>query len=584
VAKFDAVALLIQRFRAADAGFIATPEMGPALAAICRRLDGLPLAIELVAPRIRVLPVAAIAAALDNRLPHLVRGPRDAPARHQTMRAALAWSYQLLDPCPALVFRHAGAFVGGWTLAAANAVVPSLSDVELLDAFDDLVTQSLVQRDDIGEEPRFRALEVVREFAAEQLAASGEAGDAGQRHAEFYLDLAQTTALTMGGDHLGAALSRLELERGNLRQAILWALDHHDAEMALRLCASLRMLWYVRGSLREGRALFAAALALRPALPPTRVRGLTEAAALARHQGDFPAAATLAGEAVALARITEDARLCTDALLQQGFIAHLAGDYTTARSSLVESERLARTTGDRLAIARAVHHLGFVAMHGDADVPRAATLQQEALSVFRALGHRRHVATALIATTQPAVARRDHGAAWAAIREALAIIDDLEDLPLLVYALHNAAAVAADQRDHERALRLLGAVDSVERVTGAAPWPAMTRVTERWLRAALMALGERGVATLRGQGAALSPADAVAYAVNGDGVGRSGGLTRREHEIAALVAEGLTNREIAARLFISERTVDGHVARVLGKLDFRNRAQIAGWIAAKTGT
>ena len=577
VMSFDAVALLVDRMQAVDHAFEMSNEVASALARICRHLDGLPLAIELVARLVRVLPVAAIAEVLEHRLPHLVHGPVDAPDRHRTMRDAIAWSVELLDADAKRTFGHMSVFVGGWSLAAACAVLDQPDEAAVINALDELISQSLVGRGVGEDEARFQFLEVVREFAGENLVAAGEEASAQRRHALFYLASAEKLGENLTGSGMADALDKLERDRGNFERALRWAIAASAVDLALRLGIALRLLWYVRGSVRQGRDLFDQALALSRGSGGLRARALAEASTLARQQGDFAAAAVLAGKAVELARAAGDRRALGNALFQQGFVGHLRDDFGGARSSLEESAELARADRDPRGLAMALHHLGFVAAHADGDANAAWALQDEALLLALELGNRRQVATILMAKTELALMRHQHDAGWKLIREALGIIVELEDRPVLVPALQVGAALAADERRYVFALRLLGAIDSLERATGAAPWPTLSRITTQWLGVAEQSLGSRRAARLRAQGARLSPSDAAIYAQEGED--EEDPLTRREHEIAAWVGEGLTNREIASKLFLSERTVDGHVGRVLAKLGLRTRSQIAAWVA-----
>ena len=579
----DAVALLVSRLEALDSRFRLSDTDVPLVVAICSRVDGIPLALELAAARARSLPLSAVLDALESHLPLLTGGARDQPARQRSMADAVAWSYELLDARTAAVFRRLGMCVGGATLDTAVALAADLAcdDVALLDVVDELVAHSLLHR--AGGEARYRMLEVVREFAAEQLERAGEAGETRRRHAHHFLAVAEDAATHLAGPEQAAWLDRLEAERPNLTAALRWAVDDGDAGVALRMCLSLRLLWYVRGPLAEGRSLFAAALAIPGAPPPLRARVLVEASALARHLGDFAAARRLVEEALAIARSTEDDEdLLAAALLHQGFILHLLGDYETARAALEESLAIRQRTGDMLGVARAAHHLGLVAYFGDADLALAWEMQCRSLALFRELGNQRHAATALIAMVELARARGELHRARDLLGEVLAHVSRLDDTPLLVYALHHAAALAADEAQPLRAVRLLGAAEGLERSSGAAPLPAVAAGSDRWLPAVQRRLGGRRLAALRGAGARLGAAAACALAVatHDDG---DDPLTRREHEIAELVAAGLTNRTIAERLVVSERTVDGHVARILAKLDFTSRAQIAAWVASGEG-
>ena len=572
----DAVAFLVGRLEAVDGRFTLHDEDLPSVVGICRRLDGLPLALELAAARSRVLPVRAILAALEEGLPLLTLGNLDMPERQRTMAGALDWSYRLLDPTGAAVFRRLGASRGGADRNACEALAGDLGldPVQLLDALDGLVCHSLIHR--TGEAPaRFGMLEVVREFAAGQLAAAGEERAARRRHALHYLALAEQAQLA--GPDQAAWLDRLQPDAANFTAAVRWAVDEPEADLALRLCLALRFLWYVRGSIAEARSLFAEALALPGARPALRGRALVEAAALARHHGDLPGARHLTAEALRIARQQGGPKLLGAALLQHGFVLHLLGDYPGARSALEESLAISHGRDDRLGVARALHHLGLVAYFGDADTGLAWELQARGLALFRELGNQRHVAATLISMGELARARGEPATARELLAEAVGHVRRLDDTPLLAFALHPCAALAADQGQLHRALRLIGAAEGLERASGAPAWPALAAGQAAWLPSAERRVGPNRTAALREAGRRLTPGQAAELATCDDD--RPDLLTDRERQVAVLVAEGLTNRAIAERLVVSTRTVDGHVAAVLAKLGFATRAQIAGWVA-----
>ncbi|GAC1344833.1 MAG: LuxR family transcriptional regulator [Candidatus Dormibacteria bacterium] len=579
LAQLDAVALLADRLGAAGAAVDSSPTGMRLLAGVCRLVDGLPLAIELAAARGRVQPIAAIHAALTRRLPRLEHGPVDAEPRHRSMRDAIAWSVELLDPAAGLAFRHAAVFLGGWTAEGLSAVLPEADPPSLAVTLDALVDRSLVVVEATATgSTRYRMLEVIREFGLEQLSAT-EHTVARRRHAAHLLRVAQAAATASAGPLLRQSLDSLEAERDNLRAALRWALEAGDTETAESLCLAQRMLWYVRGPLHEGCEAFAAALALPQGDDGRRSRVLSEAAALERQRGALVRAASLSAEATVLARRSGEPLAVAGALLQQGFIAHLRGEFGAARTALEESADLASGLDD-VAFARALHHLGIVLHFGSSADVEARPLHDRALAIYRAHGVLRQVATVQVGIAELERSAGNHRAAHRAMREALQLFAELGDLPVLSYALEEAAAIAATEGRYDRALRLLGAADNVEAITGAPTWPVLARSSESWLPQAVASLGATRVARLRRSGGGLNPAQAIEFACGtDDGTAAEHSLSRREREVAALVAAGLTNREVATRLFLSERTVEGHVARILDKLDFRTRTQIATWVS-----
>lgn len=577
----DAVAFFLARLRAADSGFSPTAADVVLVARVCARLDGLPLALEIVAARARSLGLAGLLDALNRHLPVLGEGPRDLPERQRTMASALEWSRGLLSPAAATSLSRLAVAVGGVDLAAARALAGEPGDeVGALEVLDELVRHSLLTRVETDASTRYRMLEVVREFALAQFS-SEELDEARRRHADHFLDVARSAARGFDGPQQAALLDQLGRDSANFAAAVGYAVDRSDAASALRLCLSLRFYWYVRGSLSDGRALFARALAIPEVEPLLRARGLVECAALARHQGSYDESAGMLSEALRLIGDQHEG-IRAGALLQQGFVAHLRDDYQLAQASLEECLAIREAASDQLGVARALLHLGFVARGADDDVPRAWELQSRALAIFRELKNVRHVATALIPMADLARARGDLPAARRLMNEALSCLGDLADTPLLAHALYVAAGLAADDGQFNRAVRLVGAAEALASADRAAPWPSVERSAQRWLPLAVGALGRPRMDALRAGGAAMGFADAIALA-GSDADAARGPLTAREWEVAELVAAGLSNRAIAEKLVLSTRTIDGHVSRILTKLDLRSRAQIATWVTTTSG-
>lgn len=573
----DCVTLLVARLGAAGRPVAVDDRIGPVLADICRAADGLPLALELVASRARGLPLATLREGLQHRLSALDASARDLPVRHRTMRAALAWSCELLDTTTATVFRRMSAFVGGADLEAVAAVTADL-DLDrpaLIAALAELGGHSLLR---IQDDPaRFGMLEVVRQYAAGLLTDAEEDGATGRRHAEHFVAVAELAAPHFSGPDQADWLERTQRDAANFAQAIRWAVANDEPDLALRLCLALRFLWYVRGPLAEGRSLFEAALAVASATPRLHALAAVEAAALARHQTDYPAAKAWLDRALAVALAEDDLDLKAAAELQQGFVAHLQGDYELARTALSSCIARRHETGDEFGKALASHHLGLVAHYGEGNLGLAWEMQSRCLALFRRFDNQRHIATALIGMTELARARGELDVARKVLRESLACIEPLGDVPLLIYALHHAAAIAYDEGHSTQALRLIGAADEFERTSGALTWPAVRAGTDRWLGRARGSMGSSRADAVLESGRGLAFADAILLAVRADDAADP--LTSREREIAGLVADGLTNRAIADRLVVSERTVEGHVTHVLAKLGFSRRSQIAGWFA-----
>lgn len=568
----DAVQFLINRVRAVDPASD-WPVDQDRLHEICERLDGLPLALSLVASRARTFSPAEIMLALDKRLPLLIGGGADLPERQRTMTTAIAWTYDQLDEAPAALLRRLAICVGGADLGTVHAMAAGLgwSEPAGLAALEELLTSSLLER---GSDGRFRMLEVIREFALEELARRGEREAAEQAHLAHFAAVAEEWARATAGPDQYAALDRMAQDAPNLTAAIRGAIERGEATDAVGLCISLRFLWYVRGPLVEGQAFFAAALAL-PGVPPRlRAKALIEAAALARHSGQLAGAATLTREAVSLARDDGDPSLIATALLQHGFVGHLRGDFQDARAALTEALEIRRQLGDVLGEARALQHLGLVIHFGDGDPAAALVLQQQAHALFDEVGNRRHLAIAMVLEMDLARELGDLRTARSLVAPVHQAIAELQDQPLRAHALYVTASLLADEGHRSQACRVLGAARNIERVCGASVWPVISAGVERWHPAVVAALGRPRVEALEAQGAAVERVDLLVTRSNDDL------LTRREREIASLVAQGLTNRAIADQLFLSPRTVDGHLGRVIAKLGCGSRAGIAAWVTA----
>ncbi|HMA33271.1 MAG TPA: tetratricopeptide repeat protein, partial [Chloroflexia bacterium] len=404
--KVDAVALFVARARAVQPAFALTPANAAAVAAICLRLDGLPLAIELAAARTRLLPPAALLARLERQLPLLTSGARDLPLQHQTLRDAIAWSYDLLDAREQAVFRGLGIFVRGCTLAAAEAVVgdqePALraakgsgirdqrSGFAVLDTLADLVDKSLLRP--IGgteEEPRFGLLETIREYALEQLAAAGETDALAERHGSYYLALAERAMPELSGQQQAHWLACLDAEHDNLRAALRWAHAQGAAVLGWRLAGALWRFWWTRGYWSEGRAHLTRALALVPAPddPGTwayRATAANGAGSLAAAQGDYAAATALYTESLTLYRRLGDPGRVASTLNNLANLAWYSRDYAAARVLYEESLALWQAAGDKAGCALALGNLGNVVLSAE-DYAAARAFYSDSLALLREL-------------------------------------------------------------------------------------------------------------------------------------------------------------------------------------------------------
>jgi predicted ATPase/class 3 adenylate cyclase len=405
LSQYAAVELFIQRALAVNPDFRVNNENAPAVAKICVRLDGLPLAIELAVARIKLLPPRAMLARLGHRLELLRGGARDLPDRHQTLRQAIAWSYNLLEASEQALFRRLGVFVEGCTLEAAGAVHHAVNgpvggseqSLDVLEGMASLVDKSLLQQEEQGNgEPQFRMLETIREYGMECLTTSGETQAIQRAHADYYLALVEVTEPELTGPEQTVWLDRLETEHDNLRAALRWAEESGETEIGLRLAGALCQFWLVRGHLSEGQEQLARLLTLVGTSIRTaaQAKALTGAGNLAHNLGDYAAARAFSEESLAIWREIGDKGGIAASLNHLGWAAWRQGDYAAARSLSEEGLAIWREIKDKQGIATSLNNLGWVAHH-QGDYAVARTLHQESLALRRDLGDKWGIAFAL---------------------------------------------------------------------------------------------------------------------------------------------------------------------------------------------
>jgi non-specific serine/threonine protein kinase len=588
-ATSPAVALFVDRARAVHPGFALTAENAPAVAEICGRLDGLPLAIELAAARSQLLAPAELLARLGDRLDALGEGPRDAPARQRTMREAIAWSNDLLAPAEQALFRRLGVFVGGFDLAAA-IVVAEGGGRGVERGVEGLVAESLLQTvadgmGDVGAGPRLRMLETVREFALERLDAAGEEAAARDAHARYYLALAERAAPELRGPQGRAWLGRLTTDLDNLRAGLAWYATTGRAAAGLRLASALHWFWSVRGLYREGQG-WLERLLVAGAAAPSAVRAAALAAAgwLAFSQRDTEAAATHLEAALPLAQQAGDAAALGEVLALLGAVAATREDLAQAEAFFEEALALARATGRAWAVAGSLTSLGILA-YARGDLARSRARHEVASVVARAGGAWLEQVNNLGCLAMTVLAQGDLPSAFRLERERLDLALDLGlDVDPSSFALF-----AADAGQAERAARLFGAAAAWAAAAGV-PW-----VTEPYRPPfeAVVAkirdeLGEEGFAASWAVGMNFSPDEVLAEALAVEVPAQAApppappldpahdlGLSPREAEVLRLVAQGRSNQEIADALFISVPTVKVHVRSVLTKLGVESRTAAA---------
>jgi non-specific serine/threonine protein kinase len=594
-----AVLLFVARARAVTPNFALTDQNAATIAEICQRLDGLPLAIELAAARVKALPPAALLARLERRLPLLTGGSRDVPARQRTMRDAIAWSYDLLSDAEQTLFRRLGVFVGGFTLEAAEAVggQPD-ADVDLLDGVMALLDASLLRLEEQAEDaPRYQMLETVREYALEQLELCGEADDIRARHATHFVALAERADAEFFGSQEIAWLDWCTAEVANLRAVLEWSThDGRDPVLGLRLGAALWWFWLRRASLREGRAWLERGLAHGQGVPTgVRAKALAVAGELANFQADYAPALAWLEESLALSATIPDPMGLAQAQL-------FLGDCLQSRDELEASipPLEAALSGFRTLEATGwagctLYYLAVTAarMH---NVARARALADEALHLCRQAGFRSGMAMTFGRLGTQAFQEGRYDEAEQHFREALALRLALNDRYGMANQLTELAQVIAAQGKAERAARLDGAAAALRHATGATIAQAQRADYDQFIAALRDRLGHDRFEALWTAGHPQTAEHAVASArelitetlagsvssSRSDAPRSPAGLTPRERDVLRLLVAGQTDREIAATLFIGPRTVQTHVANVFVKLTVNTRAEAAA-VAVRRG-
>jgi predicted ATPase/DNA-binding CsgD family transcriptional regulator len=598
LAQFEAVTLFEERASAAVPGFAITTRNSDAVVRLCQRLDGVPLALELAAVRVRVLSVEQILARLEDRFRLLTMGSRDALPRHQTLRAAVDWSYDLCTEAERTLWARCSVFAGDFDLDAAESVCAcdGLTVDDVFTGIAGLVDKSVLAREDRGPHARYRMLETIRQYGAERLAETGERDRFRRRHRDFCLSLAEQSDFC--GPQQAGWMKRLRAERPNLWAALDYCLTVPGEEATgLRLASALGMYWVGSGLVRDGRYWLDRAMAADSRPSPARARVLWLTGWIAFLQGDNAASVELLTESQDLARRLGDETELTYAIQYLGE-AEMFVDLTRAVPLLDEALARHRAKGTWTAPALLIFGQCARAAFLRGDVARALALVEECKAVCASLGERW---TLSWTKWNLAVIRwelGEHEQAAGELREALRIKEDLDDRLGIPFCVDMLAWVANSGGDAHRAAVLFGAAEKMWQRIGRplAGFEILLRWRANAMSGSRAALGDRAYDTAAHQGAGLSQREIIAYAV-GEG-GRTaraaaGGkpepppqpvLTRRERQVAELVATGKSNKEIAALLVISQRTVESHVDHILGKLNFTNRTQIAAWLAARTAT
>lgn len=596
VMRSESGRLFLERARAARPDFAVTDAGNRAIATICRRLDGIPLALELAAARIAALSVDEIARRLSDRFRFLIRGSPAALPRHQTLRGMIDWSYEWLSEAEQTLFRRLSVFPGEFELEAAEAICEGgrIARDDVCDLLARLVDQSLVVPEERDGELRYRVLETIRQYGAERLREAGEETDVRRRHRDVFLALAERADREQHGPECALWFARLEREIDNLRLALDWCrTESGAAETGLGMADALFRFWETRGHLHEGQDWLAQFL-LRAGADAgvVRARALGSASYLTLWLGDHAAAAAFGEEGLALARAGGD-QLCHARVARQyGFVLLWTGKLERAAALLEESLRAARETGDRSLASMALANLGEVARQRR-EYDRAEALLSEALALAREQQDPWCVAVHFSVLGRVAWSRGQHEPAAGFMRESLKLLWAMEHRRVISVQLEGLGWVATAGHP-SRAAYLLAAAEAVRESIGITLVPGQRAEHDRAVSESRTRLGDAAFQAAWAAGLTRPIGVTIKYALSTEarlppstaflqphsyptGSGEEAGLTLREREVVALIARGDTNNQIARKLLIARRTAETHIEHILGKLGFHSRAQVVAW-------
>lgn len=604
-----AVRLFLDRANRARPGIQVDGDDLAAITQVCRRLDGIPLAIELAAARVKELSVQQIMTLLDNRYRLLSRGVRAALPRHRTLRALMDWGYQLLSPAEQTLFRRLAVFSGSWTLEAAEGICAPMPDqqadtvaesaVPVLDLLAELVDKSHVMASMHPGLMRYSMLDTVREYALEKLHEAGEVEEYRDRHRDWFLAWAETTGPRTWAALHAEACDQIEVEIDNLRAAMDWCEQRGEHGKGLRIGAALWRFWDVRGHIGEGRARLGRLVAnAGPALHGSAgARALFELGQVAIIQGDTTEALACWRRGLPLARAAGDALATASTVCMMAAHAQISGNAQRADAILAEAMEESWLLDDDHAASGLFYMRGYLAV-GRGDLALAEPMLERGASISRTAGDLYYLSHCLSTLGHAALLRGDLAAADARLREALAIRRGLRSAISLAYTIEKLGWVAARAGQHERAARLLGVASTFRDRAGAPLYVYELGDHEHAVQAARVALGAEDFEAAWVAGRSLPPDQAIELLLLADPVEnaraepiperpfctddgrRPADLSPREREVVALVARGLTNRQISAELVLSQRTVEWHIGKILHKLGLTSRSQIVAWTSA----
>lgn len=630
----ESVQLFVNRARLVSPEFSLTIDNGGWVAEICRRLDGLPLAIELAATRVRALSVQQIAERLDDRFNLLTRGSRTSPPRQQTLAATLDWSYALLSDTERRVLQRLSVFAGGATLEALESVCAGdgVETGQVLDTVVQLVDKSLMITNQLHGETRYSLLETIRQYAHEKLRDAGDVERIQGRHLDYFTKWAENAETHLAGPDQILWLDRYEAENDNLRTALKWSqTDRKSAERGLRLVVACAPYWMYRGHMSEGRSQLSAALFRVDTQERTAVRAqvLVQAANFAFVQSDYPAMQPLAEEALSIWRELGEAgkRGLAFTLGRLGDMAAETGDYThaltyfqealelyqelqdapgsgfilllsgwtlmrtgdlqQAQTYLEKALSLSQLSNDTRNLAFSFSSLGEIAIRRG-DYERAESLLQQGWALSREIGERWLTGALLGSLGWTALRQRDFPRMRSFLRESLEIRLEIGDKGGMAWCLEKLAEAAHLEKQYQDSVKIFGAAAALRIPLGSVIDKADQPEYDRILSGLRSALGNDTFASLWAQGTVMPIEEIVASALSAHeskstrlAKEKFGGLTTREREVATLIAQGRSNREIAEAMTVGVKTIETYVTRILNKLGFDSRVQIATWAVEK---
>ncbi len=580
MAASEAVQLFEARARLVVPEFEVTTSNLQTVTQICERLDGMPLAIELAAARVGMMTAQEILSQLSDRFHLLTGGSRTAPERQQTMMATIDWSYRLLSEEEARLFRRLSVFRGGFTLESAHAVCFDRITTSELGILTGLVEKSMVVAErSAGSASRYRLLESQLAYAEDRLRELGELELMQHHHHEYFRDGLRARSNVRALWHAGQGDPEADWkarELGNLWAALGWA-RVNAADLGLSFAVDLSTIPLINST--QARRLLAEVLERSPEQGAVRATALIQAASLAQIQGDYSAGISEADAGLALARDLGDGQMVAYALLRAGALHQFNGDPRTAADMYEEAMSLIKGS-DNLRLLTSIRNNVAIMAIEEGDYARARDILVECVAAYKSGGDVLYTATSLDTLATAQLFLSEHRASAASFSEALSGYRSLQVHRGVITCLHGLSRVAEANGEDERTLRLGAAANRISSELSLVDDPWATRFTEESLLRSRSRLGARKSEEAWGQGLAMSLNQAIDYALGDrepEQVVDPGPLSRRQREVAMLVAAGLTNREIAERLFIAERSAEGHVERIRNRLGVRSRTEVATW-------